>query len=72
LIVAAVEESFGVKPQLATTGGTSDARYIRLYCPVAELGLRNETAHMVDEHCAVEDVRTLARCYQAVLQRYFS
>ena len=72
LIGASVEEAFGTKPQLATTGGTSDARYIRLHCPVAELGLRNETAHMVDEHCAVEDVRTLARCYEAVLRRYFA
>jgi succinyl-diaminopimelate desuccinylase len=72
LISEAVHETFGVTPALATTGGTSDARYIRDYCPVAELGLRNETAHMVDEHCAVEDVRTLARCYEAVLRRYFA
>lgn len=72
LIVAAVEEAFGAKPVLATTGGTSDARYIKDVCPVAELGLRNETAHMVDEHVAVEDVRTLARCYEAVLRRYFA
>ncbi len=72
LISAAVRESFGRTPLLATTGGTSDARFIKDYCPVAELGLRNETAHMVDEHCAVEDVRTLARCYEAVLRRYFA
>jgi len=71
LLRAAVQDSFGVTPELATTGGTSDARFFRLYCPVAELGLRNETAHMVDENCAVEDVRTLARCYEAVLRRYF-
>ncbi|MEZ5970600.1 MAG: succinyl-diaminopimelate desuccinylase [Hyphomonadaceae bacterium] len=72
LIRASVKECFGIEPALATTGGTSDARYLRLYCQVAELGLRNETAHMVDEHCAVEDVRTLARCYEAVLRRYFA
>src|SRR5262245_42963213 len=72
LVSAAVRESFGAAPVLATTGGTSDARYIKNYCPAVELGLRNETAHMVDEHCAVEDVRTLARCYEAVLRRYFS
>src|SRR5690606_33473659 len=52
LIVAAAEEAFGARPKLSTTGGTSDARYIRNVCPVAELGLRNETAHMVDEHVA--------------------
>lgn len=72
LLVEAVRESFGIAPALTTTGGTSDARYIRNYAQVAELGLRNATAHMVDEHCAVEDVRTLARCYEAVLRRYFS
>lgn len=72
LIIAAVRETFGYAPILATTGGTSDARYIRSYCPVAELGLRNQTAHMVDEHCAVDDVRALARCYAAVLRQYFA
>jgi succinyl-diaminopimelate desuccinylase len=72
LVIAAARETFGYAPQLATTGGTSDARYFRLYCPVAELGLRNATAHMVDEHVAVEDIRALARCYEAVLRRYFA
>lgn len=72
LVSEAVRESFGIAPELATTGGTSDARYIKDYCPVVELGLRNATAHMVDEHCAVEDVRTLARCYTAVLRKYFA
>jgi succinyl-diaminopimelate desuccinylase len=71
LLVAAAAETFGAAPMLATTGGTSDARYIKDVCPVAELGLRNETAHMVDENVAVEDVRALARCYEAVLRRYF-
>jgi succinyl-diaminopimelate desuccinylase len=72
LVSDAVQETFGVLPEFATTGGTSDARYIRNYCPVVELGLRNETAHMVDEHCDVADVRTLARTYEAVLRRYFA
>jgi succinyl-diaminopimelate desuccinylase len=72
MLVDSVRESFGIAPALTTTGGTSDARYIRNYAQVAELGLRNATAHMVDEHCAVEDVRTLARCYEAVLRRYFA
>ncbi|MBS0384007.1 MAG: succinyl-diaminopimelate desuccinylase [Proteobacteria bacterium] len=72
LIVAAAREAFGITPALATTGGTSDARYIKDYCPVAELGLSNQTAHMVDEHCSVDDLRALARCYEAVLRRYFA
>jgi succinyl-diaminopimelate desuccinylase len=72
LVVEAARVTFGLTPQLATTGGTSDARYFRLYCPVAELGLRNATAHMVDENVAVEDVRALARCYETVLRLYFA
>jgi succinyl-diaminopimelate desuccinylase len=72
LLSAAVQETFGRAPVLATTGGTSDARFIKDYCPVAELGLRNETAHMIDEHSAVEDVRALAHCYEVVLRRYFA
>ena len=72
LVAAAAKESFRFAPALATTGGTSDARYIKDHCPVVELGLRNETVHMIDEHCAVEDVRTLARCYEALLRHYFS
>ena len=72
LLLAATRETFGVETQLTTTGGTSDARYFRNYCQVAELGLRNATAHMVDENVAVEDVRALARCYEAVLRKYFA
>jgi succinyl-diaminopimelate desuccinylase len=72
LLIAAAREAFGVAPALATTGGTSDARYFKDYCAVAELGLRNETAHMVDEHCSTDDLRALARCYEEVLTRYFA
>ena len=72
LLVAAVRDATGAAPKLSTTGGTSDARFLRDYCVVAELGLRNATAHMVDEHVAVEDVRALARCYEALLRGYFA
>ena len=72
LISDAVREHLGVTPELTTTGGTSDARFIKNYCPVAELGLRNATAHMVDERVRVEDIRALAKCYEAVLQKYFT
>ena len=72
LVIEAVRDAFGITPVLATTGGTSDARYFKDYCMVAEVGLRNETAHMVDEHCSVDDLRALARCYEAVLRRYFA
>ena len=72
LLIAAAGEAFGRAPSLSTTGGTSDARFLKDYCSVAEFGLRNATAHMVDEHCAVEDVRALSRCYEGVLRRYFA
>jgi succinyl-diaminopimelate desuccinylase len=72
LIVAAAAEITGRAAALSTTGGTSDARFIKDYCPVAELGLRNATAHKVDECAAVEDIRALARIYAAVLRRYFN
>lgn len=72
LICRAVESVVGHAPQLSTSGGTSDARFIKDVCPVAELGLQNATAHMVDEHVAVEDVRSLARIYRAVLENYFA
>jgi succinyl-diaminopimelate desuccinylase len=72
LMSDAVRETFGAAPKLSTSGGTSDARYIKDFCPVAELGLRNATAHMVDEAVAVDDIRALAKCYEAVLVRYFA
>lgn len=72
LLVAAVEAETGRRPQLTTGGGTSDARYIKDHCPVAELGVRNEMAHKVDEHVATEDVETLTRIYYRVLASYFA
>jgi succinyl-diaminopimelate desuccinylase len=72
LMTEAARETFGAAPRLSTSGGTSDARYIKDFCPVAELGLRNATAHMVDEAVRVEDIRALAKCYEAVLTKYFA
>jgi len=72
LIAEATRETLGRAPELSTTGGTSDARFIKDFCPVAELGLQNATAHMVDENVAVHDVRELARIYTAILKRYFA
>ncbi len=71
LIVDAVERTCGRRPELGTTGGTSDARFIKDYCPVAEFGLVGETAHKVDERVAVADLRTLTDVYVAVLDAYF-
>jgi succinyl-diaminopimelate desuccinylase len=71
LVAGAVREVAGVETELSTTGGTSDARFIRSYCPVLEFGLVGETMHKVDEKSAVADLRQLSRVYETVLDRYF-
>ena len=71
LIAKAVEQVTGAAPALGTTGGTSDARFIKDFCPVAELGLLNATAHKVDERTSLEDLRRLTAIYEAVLDGYF-
>lgn len=72
LVAGAVRDVAGVETELSTTGGTSDARFIRSYCPVLEFGLVGESMHKVDEKSAVEDLKTLARVYETVLDRYFA
>ena len=62
----------GIEPELSTTGGTSDARFIARYCPVLEFGLVGESMHKVDEKSAVDDLRTLSSVYETVLDRYFA
>jgi succinyl-diaminopimelate desuccinylase len=61
----------GAEPKLSTTGGTSDARFIKDYCPVLEFGLVGATMHQVDERTAVADLAELTAVYQTVLERYF-
>jgi len=72
LIISAVKAETGRAPQLTTGGGTSDARYIKDVCPVAELGVRNEMAHKVDEHIPVDEIETLCRIYYRLLASYFA
>lgn len=72
LVAGAVRDIAGVETELSTTGGTSDARFIRSYCPVLEFGLVGESMHKVDEKSAVADLKTLARVYETVLDRYFA
>jgi succinyl-diaminopimelate desuccinylase len=71
LVTDAVERKTGRRPTLSTSGGTSDARFIRAYCPVVEFGLVGATAHMVDEHVAVGDIEALTEMYAAILEVYF-
>lgn len=71
LISAGIEQVTGRRPELSTTGGTSDARFIKDHCPVAEFGLVGETMHKIDERCSLDDIRALAEIYRVVLNRYF-
>lgn len=72
LVQDAAESVTGRRPDLATTGGTSDARFLHKACPTCELGLLNDMAHKVDEFAPVEDIRTLSRIYAAILTNYFA
>jgi succinyl-diaminopimelate desuccinylase len=72
LAVSAIEEVTGRKPELSTTGGTSDARFIASYCPVIEFGLLGQTMHQVDERASVKDIETLTKVYRGILDRYFA
>lgn len=67
----AVEAVTGQQPKLSTTGGTSDARFIKDYCPVVEFGLVGQTMHMVDERVAVADLETLTGIYETFIARWF-
>jgi len=66
MIVAAVEAETGVTPELSTSGGTSDARFLKDLCPVIEFGLCNATMHKRDEAVAVADLDVLARIYRRI------
>ncbi len=72
LVVGAIAQVTGERPTLSTTGGTSDARFIKSYCPVLELGLVGTTMHQTDECVAVPDLRTLTAVYRRILDRYFA
>jgi succinyl-diaminopimelate desuccinylase len=71
VVSGAVAAVTGGEPELSTTGGTSDARFIRALCPVVELGLVGATMHQVDERVSVADVRRLADLYERLIGDYF-
>ena len=70
-IVDAIHAVTGRRPDLSTTGGTSDARFVKDYCPVVEFGLVGSTMHMVDERAPVAEIQGLVRVYEGVLRGYF-
>ncbi len=71
IVADAILNVTGVQAKLSTTGGTSDARFIKDHCPVVEFGMINETAHKVDENARVDDITALTDIYEAVLTNYF-
>jgi len=72
LIASAVRAETGQTPELSTSGGTSDARFVKNHCPVVEFGLVGKTMHQVDERVPVKDIVTLKAIYTRILQTYFA
>ncbi|MEJ6812955.1 MAG: succinyl-diaminopimelate desuccinylase [Octadecabacter sp.] len=72
LVSAAVQAETGITPKLSTTGGTSDARFVKDHCPVVEFGLVGKTMHQVDECVPVEQITQLKAVYARVLSQYFA
>lgn len=72
LVARAVEAETGVTPVLSTSGGTSDARFVKDHCPVLEFGLVGRTMHQVDERIEVAQIETLKRVYARALREYFA
>ncbi len=72
MVAAAVEAETGVAPELSTSGGTSDARFVKNHCPVVEFGLVGKTMHQVDERVEVAHIHQLKSIYTRVLRDYFA
>jgi succinyl-diaminopimelate desuccinylase len=72
LAAAAIAEVTGRQPKLSTTGGTSDARFVKDYCPVLEFGLVGQSMHAVDEGVPVADLVALTAIYRLIVERYFA
>ncbi|AKO98314.1 MULTISPECIES: succinyl-diaminopimelate desuccinylase [Marinovum] len=72
LVARAVAAETGITPDLSTTGGTSDARFVKDHCPVVEFGLVGRTMHQVDERVAVDQVHQLKAIYARILRDYFA
>lgn len=70
-VVAAIRHETGIEPELSTSGGTSDARFIQRICPVVEFGLVGQTMHKSDENVPIADIAALASVYRRVIDGYF-
>ncbi len=71
LVATAVEAETGRRPELSTSGGTSDARFVKDHCPVVEFGLVGKTMHQVDERVPTEQIVQLKAIYSRILKDYF-
>jgi succinyl-diaminopimelate desuccinylase len=71
MVAETIAEATGRRPELSTSGGTSDARFIKDYCPVIEFGLVGQTMHAVDERVPVADLAALTAIYRRIIDRYF-
>ncbi len=69
MIAGAITDATGIVPELSTTGGTSDARFLSKICPVVEFGLNNGTMHKLDEAVAIDDLHMLVRIYADIIAR---
>jgi succinyl-diaminopimelate desuccinylase len=72
LIAKSVQAETGITPEMSTTGGTSDARFVKDHCPVVEFGLVGKTMHQVDENVPVEQITQLKSIYTRILKDYFA
>ena len=72
VVAAAVADVAGRAPELSTSGGTSDARFIRALCPVVEVGLVGTTMHQVDERTPIVEIQRLQQVYERLIARYFA
>lgn len=72
IVQDAAFEITGHRPLLSTTGGTSDARFIKNYCSVIEFGIVGATLHQIDEHVKIDDIFKLTEIYQKILEKYFA
>ncbi len=72
LVAKAVEAQTGVVPEMSTSGGTSDARFVKSHCPVVEFGLVGKTMHQVDERVEVAQITQLKAIYSQILRDYFA
>ena len=71
LLCDAIKKTTGLEPTLSTTGGTSDARFIKDFCPIAEFGLISQSMHKVDENVQISDIEQLTEIYRTLLNGYF-